>query len=408
MPVRPEDFGGVPVGSTAGAGAVRPEDFGGVPVGGGAAPAADPTFGDKLGAIGTKIGQGLAAGGPMGAFGAAVGTGLHTIDEATQAAGYKAGDVVSGLGTKAGLSPEVAAGAGLAANVGVQAIPAVAGGSLGGKVASAAKGPMERIAKWLMTSALKPDKVARETGTGARAVQTLLDEGANVTESGVTKLRGEIDDLNKQIKAAIQNSTATVDKKAVADTLDQALDKFRKQVTPQSDVATIEKAKADFLAHPLLNGQGQIPVQLAQELKQGTYRALGSKSYGELKGADTEAQKGLARGLKEQIAQAVPGIDKLNKRESELLNAETLAAARVLLDANKNPLGLGWLAKDPMGALGFIIDRSPTMKSLIARAAYSGREAIPRGIGTAAGAATPAALSAIDPQASKPWNLGQP
>ena len=40
----------------------------------------------------------------------------------------------------------------------------------------------------------------------------------------------------------------------------------------------------------------------AQAMKQGTYRALGDKAYGELKGASIEAQKAQARGLKEELA----------------------------------------------------------------------------------------------------------
>lgn len=113
----------------------------------------------------------------------------------------------------------------------------------------------------------------------------------------------------------------------------------------------------------------QIPVKMAQELKKGTYKTL-SKSYGEMKGAEIEAQKALARGLKEEIAQAVTGIDKMNKRESDLLNALKVTERRTMMDANKNPVGLGPLAPNKAMLLAFLADRSAALKSFGARGLY--------------------------------------
>lgn len=113
----------------------------------------------------------------------------------------------------------------------------------------------------------------------------------------------------------------------------------------------------------------EIPVKMAQELKKGTYKTL-SKSYGEMKGAEIEAQKALARGLKDEIAQAVPGVNQLNKRESDLLNALKVAENRVMMDANKNPVGLGPLAPNKAMLLAFLADRSAALKSFGARGLY--------------------------------------
>jgi hypothetical protein len=131
-----------------------------------------------------------------------------------------------------------------------------------------------------------------------------------------------------------------------------------------------------------------MPVQLAQELKQGTYAALGKKSYGELKGADTEAQKALARGLKEEIATAVPAVSKLNAQESKLLTTLDVTERRVLMEANKNPMGLAWLASHPAAWAAFMADRSGPFKSLAARIVNKNAEAVPQlfvGGGIAAG-----------------------
>ena len=115
-----------------------------------------------------------------------------------------------------------------------------------------------------------------------------------------------------------------------------------------------------------------MPVQLAQSMKQGTYTSLGNKSYGELGGADIEAQKALARGLKEEISSAVGSVAGLNRRQSELMNAVEIAERRALIEGNKNPAGLALLANDPMAGIGFLADRSALAKSLAARSLYSG------------------------------------
>ena len=300
------------------------------------------------------------------------------FNKALEGTAYKAGGAVTDAAAKVA-PPEVAAGLGTAANVGIQSIPTFLGGGAGAKAAPA----MEAGAKRLMTSAIKPTLAQHETGRAAKAVQTMLDEGINVTPGGVQKLRGEIDVLNKQIKEIVATSPKVVDKANVTKALDDVFDKFRNQVNPQSDIAAIEKAMDEFVNHPLLKDVGTMPVALAQRLKQGTYKSLGSKAYGELKGAEIEAQKALARGLKDEIVRAEPKLAGLNAAESRLLNAEEIALRRVLMDANKNPVGLGTL--NPATLAFWMADRSPLVKSLIARGMYSGSEAIPATGGRLAG-----------------------
>ena len=112
--------------------------------------------------------------------------------------------------------------------------------------------------------------------------------------------------------------------------------------------------------------QQNIPVQLAQKLKQGTYKVLSGK-YGEAGSAATEAQKALARGLKEEIASEVPAIAGLNAHESKLIDTLNVAERRALMDMNKNPAGLALLAHDPSTALAFMADKSAAFKALAAR-----------------------------------------
>src|SRR5206468_3026519 len=112
---------------------------------------------------------------------------------------------------------------------------------------------------------------------------------------------------------------------------------------------------------------------LAQELKQGTYRILASK-YGEQGSAATEAQKALARGLKEGISEKVPAVAGLNAEESKLINALEVAERRALMDGNKNFGGLAWLAHSPATWAAFMADKSALFKSLVARMMHSGSE----------------------------------
>jgi hypothetical protein len=76
-------------------------------------------------------------------------------------------------------------------------------------------------------------------------------------------------------------------------------------------------------------------------MKQGTYQALGSKAYGEVKGASIEAQKALARGLKEEIANQFPEIGNLNADESRLLDLQPVLEKAVNRISNHQLIGIG-------------------------------------------------------------------
>ena len=258
----------------------------------------------------------------------------------------------------------------------VNQAPAFIGLKTPAAAASMAKTGLESGARELMQSALKPTIKALETGKAAKAITTLLDEGINVTGGGAETLRGRIDKLNTDIATLVQNSPATVSASVVSARLQPLLDRFQKQVNPLSDVAAIQKAWNEFTNHPMIQNN-QLSVPMAQELKQGTYRALGDKSYGELKGAEIEAQKALARGLKEEIANAVPAVRQLNAEESKMLNALSLVERRALISANKNPIGLGWLTVNPKHFVAYMADRSELFKSLIARMLHTGSKAVP-------------------------------
>jgi hypothetical protein len=259
--------------------------------------------------------------------------------------------------------------------------------------AAAAGAGLRGGAERMMHSALKPGvKYAKGADS---AIDTLLEKGINVTPGGLEKLQTQIGDLNSRIAQLIQNSPEVINKPAVAARLYDTLERFKKQVDPKADLATIERTWENFMEHPLLTGS-DIPVKTAQEIKQGTYQELKGK-YGQLGSAETEAQKALARGLKEEIAKAVPKVRQLNAEESKLLTALPMVERRVIISANKNPIGLGLLAwKSPEALLVWMADRSELFKSLVARMLNAGSKVPPP-----IGAAGPALGMAISSQANQ-------
>lgn len=222
----------------------------------------------------------------------------------------------------------------------------------------------------LMQSALKPTLQQLQSGKAATAVKTMLEEGVNPTEAGVQKLQSKIADINTQIADILGSYKGSVNKSDVLKRIDEVKAKFATQATPTADLNIIDNAVNDFIAsHP-----EKIPVELAQRIKQGTYKVLSGK-FGEQGSALTETQKGLARGLKEEIATKIPEISGLNARESKLIDTLNVVERRALMELNKNPVGLTWLAENPMAAAGFMADKSALAKSLLARMIYNAQKA---------------------------------
>lgn len=232
------------------------------------------------------------------------------------------------------------------------------------------------IPEKLMQSALKPTLKQLETGQANTAIQTLLKEDVNPTLTktifgkGIDTLQAKVDTLNSQIVDIIKNSKGTVNKSQVVAYLDDLEKNALNNALPAGDLAAIQAAKQEFLSHPLLKNMEEIPVQLAQKLKTGTYKSLGEKSYGELKSATVESGKTLARGLKDLIGKAEPGVLGLNKESQALYDTLDVAERRALIEANKDIAGLSTLSKDMKNQIAMMADRSANFKALLARTIY--------------------------------------
>jgi len=227
---------------------------------------------------------------------------------------------------------------------------------------------MPPAASWLMEKAVAPATALKESyrTTGPKIVKTLLDEGINVTAHGVEKLQKLLRGTNDEIQAILDASPAQVDKARVLDRVqDAGQDALRSSATPQGEVAAIEKAANQFIDHPRYPGDTKLTVAEAQKMKQGIYQRVGQQ-YGTMKPGKIAAQKAMARGLKEEIADAVPEVAALNTRDAELMAAGEALTSRVSKDANADPLGLLFAAHNPQLFLAGLINRQPIVKSLIA------------------------------------------
>ena len=268
----------------------------------------------------------------------------------------------------------------------VNAIPDALQMMFGANVGPAVAGPaMESTARVLMRSAMKPTLEEVKKGRAAPAVETMLREGFNPTAGGVEKMKSTLSDLGQQVQGQIANSGAMIPTGKVADYVQSAYPRFANGPLANSAIEDLGNVQRQFIDHPNILGSREIPVQLAQDMKQGYQRAIGDKGYDVLKTPTTEGEKQIARGLRESIAEAVPGVVEPLSKEADIIRALKIAERRVAVDSNKNPIGLGWIGQ-PWMIPFWMWDRSALGKALTARALYSGSESIPMLGGAGAGA----------------------
>jgi hypothetical protein len=227
------------------------------------------------------------------------------------------------------------------------------------------------VAERLYQSSLKPNPGGSKTSLEDinRVVQTGLKERIPVTRGGLARLQGLIDDVNGQIAAAI-DPAVDIDPRAVAGRLNDTRREFANQVNPHADLQAIDDVEKGFLTGP---GAGPMPANQAQAVKVGTYTQL-RKKFGELGSAATEAEKALARGLKEELATAFPELKNLNARDSRLLQLEKYMEQGLKRISNRENLPIGSVN---LAMIKSLID-SPTFKSYAAIAldAASGGKSI--------------------------------
>lgn len=286
------------------------------------------------------------------------------------------------------LPAPVSAGLGAAANAGMEGVGMMVGGGIGGATGRAVQGGMQDSGRWMMQKALKPSTKDFLLGKGNRAIDTLLEEGVNVSPAGVEKLRGIGESLNSKVYSELAASTNTIPKSAPpARIIDGINDLESRNALPNAPRAAMEGVYNEFMSNPLV--AANIPLTKAQLYKQTLYKDL-KDSYGKLSSGEEAAKKALAMGLKEELERGAPQIAPLNKHASDIWNALNVAERRAYVGGNNNPVSLPaafTMVHNPAFGAGMIVNTSDKAKSLLARALYTGGKAAPQ-LGRGAGMAS--------------------
>jgi hypothetical protein len=265
--------------------------------------------------------------------------------------------------------------------------------------------PVGEVPERLYQSALKPSP-ALATSKVQGMIKSGLDNQIPVSAAGIDKLQGLISDLGDKVSSSIQagsDAGATIDPQAVAQRADQIKGRFAAQVNPNADLAAIEAAKQEFLNNnstPAASGIGPaqlnpIPVSDAQAIKQGTYQQLKDRAYGAQGTAVIEAQKALARGIKEELETQFPEIQGLNAQQGQAASLNKALTRAVQRIDNHQLIGLGtplaatagWAAGGAPGAivsgvLKSVLDQ-PEFKSKLAYTLSRAGKGVPISAATA-------------------------
>ena len=251
-----------------------------------------------------------------------------------------------------------------AAEAGGATVGGMVAAPLASKILSTVKPVLTKTAMKLYQKGLQPSPRTYSAPEIDAMVKTGLDNGLSISRGGLNKLDTLVNKLNSEVEAQIAtNPTAPLSPTAIAQRTDSTVAKTALQVTPESDLSTIKGAKAEFLRRNQTKGQPavqpqptgtydaqgnpqmtagspavppvDIPIEAAtgQAMKKGTYQQLNAKAYGEVGTAATEAQKALARGIKEELESYFPEIKGLNAAEGKLFDL------RPELEAAVNRLG---------------------------------------------------------------------
>jgi hypothetical protein len=242
-------------------------------------------------------------------------------------------------------SGKVATGLGQSTGIGLNlSAPAIVKGAGDAAAALAPSDAMEAASRRLYQSALKPPP-GQSIGKVNSAVQGGLENAVPVAPESVQKIGDLMSDTNQKIAALVSSDpTKTVNKFSVASRLGNTANRFATQANPEADLNAVANSGNEFLR----NQPTEIPAVQAQAVKQGTYAVQGNRAYGELSSAAVESQKALARGLKEELANAFPELSDLNAADSRLINLDDAMERAVKRISNHQLMGIG----TPLAAAG--------------------------------------------------------
>lgn len=242
------------------------------------------------------------------------------------------------------------------------------------------------LAEKMYMSALKPKPSNRDLKTPeqrASAFGTAVDNDITVSGKGAERAKGIVMDNDERVGDILKQKAAngeTIEMEAVVDRLDDL------KAKPDTDMVgrgrIIDKKAEKFIdSHP-----EQIPVDVANEVKKNTYKR-NEKNYLKQGSVSVEAEKALARGIKEELAAKYPEIHLLNENSAEMIRLQKAiedALPRIgnnnviSLDTMMKTMGGGQVAGGPGATAAFVgnvLASNPKIKSSLAIALAKARKA---------------------------------
>jgi hypothetical protein len=280
-----------------------------------------------------------------------------------------------------------------------------------GRIAKAGGAKLQNAAVSAYERMLKPNKSTLEGMSGMGG--NLQERSRNVASELLNDPNGQISKrgsnaygdatsgmLNKVDELVEANPEARGSTKHLADSMDRGRGTFQKQWAPGGDTSAYDSVTKEVLNNPrvtkikrvvkdtsLEHEMGMAPgdsevvksgrelmprvtAKGARDLTRGTYRNLGDKAYGELKGAQTEAHKSAARGGRAILNEAIPEVEPINNEISKRIDLGQVLDEAVLRSGKHDPIGLGQQVVLSGGNLGFLpasLINRPGIGSPIAR-----------------------------------------
>jgi len=236
----------------------------------------------------------------------------------------------------------------------------------------------EKASSWatkLYESALKiPPSVPNNIRN--KLIRTGIEGEYLPTQKGLQKLDYHIGSLNREIASTIEkakNAGSTVDREAILARVDELKSFYQNAPNKSEYIEQLDSIKDVVRA----NWDTTIPADVAQKMKQTIY-AIHRKHYGEMKTISVEADKAIARGIKEELVEQFPELATLNAKDSALISLESALERSVnrirnydIIKLGDSIMGVGGAAMGgPGGAIaaGFIKHaiEAPGMKSKLA------------------------------------------
>ena len=326
-------------------------------------------------------------------------------------AGGTAGSVVPLAGTAAGAAAGAAALSGLGYATGNQALRALeeytgdaepeknpvkaitqagmdvlhgaameAGGQVAGKyfiepVVAWATGKLANAGKELYRATMKPS-VAAAPEKIEKAVTTGLEGKYWLTDKGLEKLKADRQDLSQNLGKLVDKITrkgGKVDTVDVAAEVQKLKDNY-KGIDAKEAHAAIDERITAFWERV---GQKQtISAKDAHEIKQGIYKDIGEKAYGEMKAAAKEADKQIARHINEQLKAVYPEYGRLNQDLSDKINLQKYLQRAVNRIRNHNRVSLTDVIAMGSALSGGTIHGGPAEGAAMATATYITKKAL--------------------------------